>query len=410
MRRSTVIAAAAAALLGLSLAPAVASAAPGPAPGARAGDAVPARTGDAVLPAGGELAHPSISDPGAGALPTDAYYRVSGPNRYATAVEVSRTMICDGAEILCECPPEQPDCTILGDAAHPVELAFIASGTNYPDALGAGPIAFGIGPLLLVPPTGTVPQVVLDELDRITPSGLVVFGGTSAVSDAVVDQLKTHTTDGQVQRISGPNRYATAALGAIQNDAWWRAVDANNDNVPDNIGLDTIVLASGESYADALAGGGAAANSRGSLLLTTRTKLPDVTKSALQSIDPKTVIITGGTSTVSDAVLAQVQAALPSSKVERASGSNRFDTAIDVSSKVFDTSATAVFVVYAYNYPDALAAAPFAGVIGASTLLSATPCVTANTRDEASRLNPAEVYGFGGESTLADNAILMGVC
>lgn len=346
-------------------------------------------------------------------LPGDgSYFRIAGPNRYATAVQVSLNMVCAPTTPTVDCEGEGQ----IGGVDNPVRTVFVASGLNYPDALGAGPVAAGLGPLLLVPPTGTVPTVVKNEIARIKPEDIVIFGGTGAVSSSVETQLKAYAA---TFRIAGDNRYETAAEAALINDEIWRDQDEDDVPGPDDHGLDTVVLASGEGFADALAGGGAASNSRGALMLTAKSTLPTATRSALVEIaslpraaelDPLKVIILGGTGVVSASVESAVKAAVPGAKVERAFGSDRFGTAIALSKKVFPTTTPEVFVVNGYNFPDALASAPLAGVWGASTLLAKATCVTAATRAEASRLDPDYVTGFGGEGVLSNGAVYLDAC
>jgi putative cell wall-binding protein len=91
--------------------------------------------------------------------------RLSGANRYSTAVHVSRS-------------------TFSGST-----VVFIATGSNFPDALGGGPVAGSVpGPLLLVPGT-SVPSDVASELQRLGPDRVVILGGTSVVSAGVQSQL-----------------------------------------------------------------------------------------------------------------------------------------------------------------------------------------------------------------------------
>jgi len=91
-----------------------------------------------------------------------------------------------------------------------VPVAYIATGLNFPDALAGGAAAAKAGgPLLLVRPD-LIPTQISAELTRLTPASIVVLGGTGAVSDAVLASLQTYTT-GSVTRVSGADRYATAA-------------------------------------------------------------------------------------------------------------------------------------------------------------------------------------------------------
>ena len=72
-----------------------------------------------------------------------------------------------------------------------VPVAYVATGTNFPDALGGGPVAGSIpGPLLLVPGT-SVPSDVASELRRLSPERVVLLGGTSVVSASVQAQIET---------------------------------------------------------------------------------------------------------------------------------------------------------------------------------------------------------------------------
>ena len=91
--------------------------------------------------------------------------RYSGDNRYSTAVDVSRE-------------------TFSGS-----EVVFVATGANFPDALGGGPVAGSVpGPLLLVPGS-SVPSSVAGEIQRLDPDRVVILGGTSVVSAGVEAQI-----------------------------------------------------------------------------------------------------------------------------------------------------------------------------------------------------------------------------
>jgi Cell wall binding domain 2 (CWB2) len=88
--------------------------------------------------------------------------RLAGPDRYATAVAVSKAM-----------------------ASNPVAEVVLASGAAFPDVLSGAPLAARLGgPLLITSPT-SLPTVVGQELGRLHPSRITVLGGTGAVSAAV---------------------------------------------------------------------------------------------------------------------------------------------------------------------------------------------------------------------------------
>ena len=69
--------------------------------------------------------------------------------------------------------------------ARPVTVAYIATGANFPDALGAAPVAaLGLGPILPVQ-QNSIPQPTLDELNRLQPGFIYIMGGTGVISAAV---------------------------------------------------------------------------------------------------------------------------------------------------------------------------------------------------------------------------------
>jgi hypothetical protein len=93
-------------------------------------------------------------------LPTT---RLAGPNRFATAADISAATFEAG-----------------------VPVVYIANGLNFPDALaGAAAAGKAGGPVLLVSPTSIAPPVA-QELTRLKPARIVVLGGTSSVSDTVM--------------------------------------------------------------------------------------------------------------------------------------------------------------------------------------------------------------------------------
>lgn len=93
---------------------------------------------------------------------------------------------------------------------------------------------------------------------------------------------------------------------------------------------------------------------------------------------------------------------------ERLAGENRFATAVAISQKGFPTGADTVFVANGLDFPDALAAGPAAGKLGASLLLTSPTSLPTNVRDEIDRLNPTTIYlvgGTGAVSTAVENAL-----
>jgi hypothetical protein len=88
-------------------------------------------------------------------------------------------------------------------------VVYVATGENFPDALGAGPAAAIVkGPILLVS-LNAIPGETAAELTRLAPDKIIIVGGTAVVSASVETGLGAYA--GTVERIAGANRYDTAA-------------------------------------------------------------------------------------------------------------------------------------------------------------------------------------------------------
>jgi hypothetical protein len=94
-------------------------------------------------------------------------------------------------------------------AASSTPVVYVATGENFPDALGAGPAAAIVkGPILLVS-QNSIPGETAAELTRLSPDKIIIVGGTAVVSASVESGLAAYA--GTVERIAGANRYDTAA-------------------------------------------------------------------------------------------------------------------------------------------------------------------------------------------------------
>lgn len=174
---------------------------------------------------------------------------------------------------------------------------------------------------------------------------------------------------GEVVRIAGPDRFATAAAAAR---AGW----------PD--GAEIVVLATGFDYPDALAGGALAAAHDAPLLLATTHALPAPVRDALVALDPDRVFVLGGRGALSDDLVRAVRDLPGGPDVTRVAGANRFETAAAVAAAAGRTSGGPVIVATGMDYPDAVAA----GALAAGD--TATPVVLATRERLITPLSPGE--------------------
>jgi putative cell wall-binding protein len=192
--------------------------------------------------------------------------RLAGADRFVVSAAVSREAYGPGTEV-----------------------AYIASGTNFPDALSGSAIAAKEnGPVLLVT-KDSIPSAVSDELKRLNPGRIVILGGTSAISGTVETALRAlHPTT----RIAGADRFVVSAA-------------ASQAGFP--TGAKTVFIASGVAFPDALSGSPAAAANSGPVLLVTPTGIPASVATELDRLKPTQIVVLGGTAAISDAVYDQLE-------------------------------------------------------------------------------------------------------
>lgn len=263
------------------------------------------------------------------------------------------------------------------------DVVYVASGTSSADALSGTPAAAAAeGALVLTAPT-SLPATVRTYLAEHDPAEVVVLGGIGSVSAGVEQALRSYAPT--VRRVAGPDRYATAAA-------------VSRDRFPAVLG-GTVVVASGASWADALAAGPAAAHWGGPLLLTATDRLPSTTAAELERLQPERIVLVGGTGVASTAVEAALRA--HASVVQRVAGANRYATAAAVSAAAFPGGAPTAYVVTGENFPDGLAAGTVAARRGGVILPTARTALPAVVAQELTRLRPDQSVVVGGAGVVS---------
>lgn len=192
--------------------------------------------------------------------------RIGGVDRYETSRLLVDTVFPDGA----------------------IDTAYLANGTNFPDALTASPAAahFG-GPVILVPgAAGSVDAATISLMDKLGVDTVKVAGGTGSISAAIVSQLNTKYGSSNVTRNGGADRYATAV--AINGDEFTSA--------------ETVYVATGTGFADALAGAALAGAERAPLFVSQPTCIPGAVLDAIEDLGAINVVLLGGTGVLSTGV------------------------------------------------------------------------------------------------------------
>lgn len=298
--------------------------------------------------------------------------RVSGLNRYLTAIDVSKTTFPMGAD------------TVV-----------IATGTNWPDALCASALAGAVvGPVLLTRPDSLPSEVAL-ELERLGAKHAYVIGSSAAISEAVEDELNARLA-GYVVRLAGDTRYSTSR--AVAN----RVIDILG---PSYSGM--ALVTTGANYADALAGAPLAAGLDWPVLLAK----PE-TGAVYLPADTDSAMILGSTKAVPASVETFLKTELGTDAVVRVGGLNRYDTAAQVAQAGVDAGLlwNGVGVASGESYPDGLTGGVAVGLQRSVLLLTPATSLSDYAADalETNKADIETVRFFGGPNALAtvvENAI-----
>jgi len=299
--------------------------------------------------------------------------RVAGADRYATAVAVAREGF--------------PGWT---NVSHVV----IASGENraLPDAVAAGGLVWAYDAPLLLVQGASIPASVQTALNQIRSANstvtVTVVGGTAAVSDACVAQLKSIVGVGNVERPwPGGDRFSTAAGVAVRMR---QAAEESSRTMPS-----MALIANGTNEAgfyDALALSAVSAKTGAPVLFVRKTVVPPATAGALATLSPSDVVIAGSTAVVSATVYGSVHGN------SRLSGADRYATAVAVARAARTrTWLEAPSVGVAASVIDAVTGATVAGRSGSPILFT-----------EASRLSKAPALYLSQVPSVITSATVFG--
>jgi putative cell wall-binding protein len=197
----------------------------------------------------------------------DTVERIAGADRYAVSATISAQTFRPGGQV-----------------------AYVASGEVFPDALSGSAAAGARGAPVLLTRKSAVPGAVAAELKRLSPASIVLLGGPASVSASVERALAQIAP---VTRTSGADRYTVAAALSSGTFAAVRTT--------------TVYVASGEVFPDALSASAVAVAMHAPVLLVSRDEVPTATAAGLDRLAPTRIVVLGGRTTVSDAVLGDLR-------------------------------------------------------------------------------------------------------
>ncbi len=286
--------------------------------------------------------------------------RIGGATRVDTAIDVSQSAFGPGA----------------------AEAVVLARSDLYPDALVGAPLAALTNAPLLLTSSDVLPGVVLDEINRVLPVGATVYvlGGTASVEPAVEAALVN--AGYIVERLGGVDRLETATKVA---DAIAVLVGADTD---------TVLLASGLGFADALAASAAAAEHAHPVLLTAGDAPSAATTAWIGANTPGELFCVGG-----PACVAADNDPVTDTAIEII-GATRYSTATKVAVRFFDPG-TPIGVASGVEFPDALAAAAETPNRGGPLLLTEPASLPVEVDTFIDTWNPTTIVIYGGPAAVS---------
>ena len=275
--------------------------------------------------------------------------RVAGADRINTAVEVSKKYYKSADTVI------------------------IANYEKFADSLSASALSKALKAPILLVKKDQLDSVVAQEIKRLGAKNVVVIGGEQSV-----DEAKNSLSKYNVQTIAGSDRYETSAKIAQE--------------IIKRTGTTQAVIASGETFADALTVAPLANKNNMPILLVQPNNIPKATQEVLKQI--KTAIIVGGEKTISK----EVENKLPNAT--RIAGANRYETAKKIYEYGFKDRKE-VNIANGTNFADSLVI----GSIDCPILLAESNEVPESTKQAIKDSKFEKVNVFGGENSIDESVV-----
>lgn len=212
-------------------------------------------------------------------------------------------------------------------------------------------------------------------------------GGTTTWDLANVQQYTCRNND--ITREGGEDRFDTAARIAGRFSP----------------GVDTLYVASGETFPDALAGAAVAVRGDSPVLLVQRSRIPSATRAQLERLDAERIVLVGGDGTVSATVRQQLEEYTSTGEARRVGGDDRYETSAAITSAFYEAGQDTVFVTTGEDYPDALTGGAVAGRQNAPVLFVQNDRIPNVVRAELERLTPTNIVVVGGEGAVSSRVL-----
>lgn len=204
-------------------------------------------------------------------VPSAQVDRVGGSNRYDTSRLLSEYA--------------------FGASGAPI--AWVATGADFPDALSSAAAAGATGsPVILVKgQSDAIDAATVDLFETLGTEGVFAAGGSGVIKQTLLDSIDDLPLVDIYERVFGTNRYATS----LDVYRWFNLRWTNQFT-------ETVYLAVGTGFADALAGAALAGRDEAPMFIVPGTCIPEGIRAAIAAANPEKVVLFGGTGALSAAV------------------------------------------------------------------------------------------------------------
>ena len=312
------------------------------------------------------------------AIKNYSHIRLSGQNRYNTAIEIANNYC----------------------GSNTLDNVVLATGNDFPDALAGSVLASKLNaPILLVSKDMSINILSTDYIAKHLKKGgnIYILGGSGVVPDDLAKLLKD--TGYNVIRYGGTNREETA-----------KVIDESL-----NVSKGTpIVIATENDFPDALSISSVAGKNKYPILLSTKDSLPQYAKDYINKIQPSIIYVVGGEGVLSIGVINDIKSVTNAYSynvtITRIGGINRFETSLNVA-KAFNLSNTTNAIVATGNdFPDALTGSTIAVKNNAPILLVDNNDLTLlkQSIDNSNITNLTFLGGYGAVRSNTENTLING--
>lgn len=288
-------------------------------------------------------------------LASDFYVkRYSGSDRYATAVEISKSKFSTAENVV----------LVNSDSVNEIlSAASLAKQKNAP---------------ILLTKADKLNSYSENEINRLKAKNVYIVGSEKEIGKAIETNLQNNGK--VVTRLTGSNIYGTAVSVAKQLSSF-----------------NTVIVSSSSSHSDSLSAAALSASKGYPILYVENSSIPSETLNYIKSKNCS-VIVVGGSATVSNSVQDKLKA--EGKSVTRVYGADRYGTSINLA-KTYFSSTGIINLATGTTFIDSLSGASVAGLNNSPVVLVEGNSVSSDLKNYITSSKAKTINIFGGTASVS---------